>query len=392
MSYQLKEVSTPADRKAFLMLPVKLYKDNPYWVRPLDEDIEKVFDPSKNKFFTHGKCIRWLLANQKGEVVGRVAAFVNDKTVRQDNDQPTGGMGFFECINDCAAAFQLFDACKNWLQQQGMEAMDGPINFGERDSWWGLLTEGFDKIPSYGMFYHHSYYKEFFEAYGFREYFRQFTFYRLVDQELAPVLKARAERIYRNPDYRFVSIEKDKLMKYAEDFRIIYNKGWVKHEGVTEMTSEQAQNLIKQMSPILDPKIIYFAYYKDEPIAFYVNIPDLNQALKVMNTGKFNLLGILRFLWFKFTKNFDKMIGLVFGVIPEFQGRGIESAMIGYARQITGAKGFQYKHLEMNWIGDFNPKMIKVAQLLGSEVSKVHTTYRYLFNPNQPFRKPTVIQ
>jgi hypothetical protein len=66
--------------------------------------------------------------------------------------------------------------------------------------------------------------------------------------------------------------------------------------------------------------------------------------------------------------------------------------MIGYARQITGVKGFQYKHLEMNWIGDFNPKMIKVAQLVGSEVSKVHTTYRYLFNTNQPFRKPTTIR
>ncbi|MCS7018262.1 MAG: hypothetical protein NZM34_04035 [Bernardetiaceae bacterium] len=392
MHYHLKEVTTAAHRKAFLMLPVKLYQNNPYWVRPLDADIEKVFDPTKNKFFAHGKCIRWLLENDRGEVVGRVAAFVNNKTIMQDNDQPTGGMGFFECINDQAAAFQLFDTCKNWLQQQGMEAMDGPINFGERDSWWGLLTEGFDRIPNYGMFYHHPYYKDLFEAYGFREYFRQFTFYRPVDQDLSPVLKARAERIYRNPDYRFECIDKKNLMKYAEDFRTIYNKAWTKHEGVSEMTREQAQNLIKQMAPILDPKIIYFAYYKEEPIAFYINIPDLNQALKVMNTGKFNLLGIIRFLWFKLTKDFDKMVGLVFGVVPEFQGRGVESAIVGYARQITNVKNFRYKHLEMNWIGDFNPKMIKVAQMLGSEVAKVHTTYRYLFNPNQSFRKPTVIQ
>lgn len=392
MSYRLKEVSTAADRKAFLMLPVKLYGGNPYWVRPLDADIENVFDPAKNKFFTNGKCIRWLLENEKGETVGRVAAFFNEKTALQDNDQPTGGMGFFECINDRNAAFQLFDACKDWLRREGMEAMDGPINFGERSSWWGLLTEGFDKMPAYGMPYNHRYYKEFFEAYGFREYFRQFTFYRSVEQPLSSVVKARAERIYRNPDYRFECIDKKNLEQYIEDFRTIYNKAWVKHEGVQEMTREQARHLIKQLSPILDPRIIYFAYHKGEPIAFYINIPDLNQALKVMNTGKFNLTGILRFLWFKWTKDFDKMISLVFGVVPEFQGRGIESAIVGYARQITGVENFQYKHLEMNWIGDFNPKMIKLAQLMGGEVSKVHTTYRCLFNPNQPFRKPTVIQ
>ena len=49
-------------------------------------------------------------------------------------------MGFFECINDESVAFAMFDKCKAWLQERGMEAMDGPINFGERDRWWGLVV------------------------------------------------------------------------------------------------------------------------------------------------------------------------------------------------------------------------------------------------------------
>src|SRR5688572_29841440 len=136
---RISEVTSPRHIKEFLQLPVKLYKNEPRWIRPLDKDIENVFDRQKNKTFRHGECIRWILSNDAGETIGRVAAFVNQKTVTKGNDQPTGGMGFFDCIQDQAAAFMLFDQCKNWLQQRGMEAMDGPVNFANRDRWWGLL-------------------------------------------------------------------------------------------------------------------------------------------------------------------------------------------------------------------------------------------------------------
>src|SRR5687768_16681205 len=94
------QVTTPAHIHQFLMLPVKLYKNEPMWIRPLDKDIEGVFNQTKNKAFRHGKCIRWILTNDKHETIGRVAAFINEKTVSKGNDQPTGGLGFFECIDD----------------------------------------------------------------------------------------------------------------------------------------------------------------------------------------------------------------------------------------------------------------------------------------------------
>jgi hypothetical protein len=360
-------------------------------VRPLDKDIEKIFDPTHNKLFQGGACIRWLLCAPSGEVVGRVAAFVNRKTMLADNDQPTGGMGFFECIDDRQAAFQLFEACKNWLSAQGMEAMDGPINFGERDSWWGLLVEG-EAPPNFGMLYHWAYYQAFFEEYGFQEYFRQFTYKRIVADNLHRIVVAKAERILNNPDYRFTTIDAKQLPKYAEDFRTIYNKAWGKHDGVAELTSEQANKLMLEMKPILDERIVYFGYFKDEPVAFYIHIPDLNQAYKYMNTGKLNLIGIVKFLWFKYMIGFDKMIGLVFGVVPEHQGRGVEAAIVEFCRRIVHLPGFPYKTMEMNWIGDFNPKMMKVAEMVGGKPEKTHITYRYLFDPSREFRKPTVIK
>ena len=130
---EIKEVVTLSDKQIFLQLAVDLNKDDPNWVHPLDKDIEEVFDPEKNKFFRHGKCTRFLLLDERNKPIGRIAVFINEKTAKRE-DQPTGGIGFFECINDRKAAHKLFDHCKRWLMERGMEAMDGPINFGERDS------------------------------------------------------------------------------------------------------------------------------------------------------------------------------------------------------------------------------------------------------------------
>ena len=162
--------------RQFLELPEKIYRDDSRWIRPLDKDIETVFNPEKNKFWRHGKAIRWVLHNAQGECIGRVAAFINDRTANTE-DQPTGGMGFFECIDDQKAADLLFDTCKQWLTDNGMEAMDGPINFGERTQWWGLLIEGFH-APVYQMNYNPEYYVKLFETYGFKLYFKQFVLYR----------------------------------------------------------------------------------------------------------------------------------------------------------------------------------------------------------------------
>src|SRR5687767_1768655 len=121
---KIVEVNSKKLIQEFLLFPVRLYRHEPRWIRPLDKDIENVFDPEKNKTFRNGECIRWILQNDKGETIGRVAAFFDKKTMNKGNDQPTGGLGFFECIEDKQAAFTLFDQSKTWLQAKGMEAMD----------------------------------------------------------------------------------------------------------------------------------------------------------------------------------------------------------------------------------------------------------------------------
>lgn len=392
MKFQIKEVNDERSEKDFILFPVKLYKDEKNWIRPLDDDIRKVFDKKRNKLFRHGRANRWLLLNEKNEIVGRIAAFINDKTANKKNDQPTGGVGFFECIDDQGAANLLFDTGKKWLEENGMEAMDGPINFGDRNENWGLLVEGFYP-PNYGMPYHKKYYKALFENYGFQVYFRQFTYHRKIIGDhsgLDERVLEKAKRIKKNENYHFQHIDMQHFEHYAEEIRQIFNKAWAKFVGLGEMTKPQAQALIKKLKPILDPEIFWIGYYKDEPVAMFLMLPDLNQIVRHVN-GKLDWLGKLKFLYYKNTGGINKALGTLFGVVPGQQGKGVEAALVlAFNDFVATKRKFQYSDLEMNWIGDFNPKMMRVAEQVGGKVLKIHHTYRYLFDRTKEFKRMPV--
>ncbi|MCB9047367.1 MAG: hypothetical protein H6550_14630 [Chitinophagales bacterium] len=383
---KMYEVKTNEDKQAFLALPVEIYRNDPNWIRPLDKDIEEVFDPGKNKFFRKGECSRWLLKDNGGKTIGRIAAFVNN-TYKQE--QPTGGIGFFECINDYTSAAFMLDHCKNWLQERSMEAMDGPINFGERDAWWGLQTEGFQQ-PLYRMNYNPPYYRELFEQYGFQTYFEQLCFSLDPQQPLQEKFMHSHEKVSADPNFKAIHYNKKQLHKFAGDFTTIYNKAWAAHIGNKQMEERSVVKMLQGINAVVDEQIIWFTYYKEEPIAFWVNIPDLNQYFKHFN-GKLGILQKLRLLWMKAFTRIDRFTGLVFGVVPEYQGKGVDGFMI-----VEAAKIIQGKHLydkyEMQWIGDWNPKMISIAESLGTHISRKLRTYRYLFDRTKEFKRHPILK
>jgi hypothetical protein len=385
---KLREVITSADIRAFLNFPPELYRNDPEYIRPLDKDIEQVFDKSKNKFFRHGEAIRWLLTNDENKIIGRVAAFINRKTASKEVI-PTGGMGFFECINDRETAFFLFDSCKKWLQERGMEAMDGPINFGERDRWWGLLVDGFYE-PIYCMNYNLPYYRELFEAYGFRTYYNQYCFSLRVSDPVDPKFEETYHRLKKAGNYHVETISKKNIEKYAADFTTIYNKAWVTHGGGKTITNEQTLNLFKKMKPVLVEYLVYFAYYKNEPVGAWLNLPELNQYFKYLD-GKFDLFHKLKFLWIKLTKKNRKFYGIVFGVIPEHQGKGVDGLMI-WSGAINIRKKNEFRDMEIQWIGDFNPKMLSIARSLGTKQCRTLITYRKLFDETKPFERYKIME
>jgi len=172
---ELLEVVDAKTARLFIEANVEINKTLPNYIRPLDKDVNEVFDKNKNKTFKSGECARWILKDKEDKLIGRIAAFTNKKYKNKGDEMPVGGIGFFDCIKNQDAADMLFDVAKHWLLQRGMGAMDGPINFGERDRWWGLVVEGFME-PMYGMNFNPPYYKELFENYGFKTFFNQVCF------------------------------------------------------------------------------------------------------------------------------------------------------------------------------------------------------------------------
>ncbi|MCX4261936.1 MAG: hypothetical protein OSJ31_03430 [Alistipes sp.] len=389
--YSLREVVREDKRlvREFLDLPKSIYKGNPSWVCPFDDSIESVFDPSRNKLFADGEAIRWVAYDSSGRAVGRIAAFY-DREHAYSYEQPTGGCGFFEAIDDQQLADMMFDAARDWLAQRGMEAMDGPVNFGSRDAWWGLLVEGYEFQPLYENPYNPPYYKALFENYGFQNYFNQNTYiWKCYDDSINDVVYDRVKRLMSTPGYRFEPLGKGDLKTAAENIRLIYNKAWALFTGVKPMSEQQAQDMMKMLRPIVDRDLIYFAYFNDEPIAFFVMVPDLNRIIGKFR-GKLNLINKLRLMWdLKVRRRSDRIFAIIFGVTPEFQGKGVESGMMKYMLEnYVRTDRNHYRTIEFAWIGDFNPVMNRmVERYICARRHKVHTTYRYLFDRTKEFKR-----
>lgn len=380
---KLVAVDTPALVNTFFEMPVNLYRDDSNWIQPLQTDVEAVFDPKQNKHLLQAEVMRWLVFNHQQQPVGRVAAFTGHKQHGKEGE-PVGAIGFFECINDQGTANILFDAAKDWFARFGIEGIDGPVNFGERDRWWGLLIDGF-LPPSYCMNYNPPYYRQLFETYGFKIYFKQYTFYRKIADPVPDKYRLRAENLLNDSAYSFKHIEKRNLEQYAEQFMQVYNSAWSNlHKDFKPFTKPKAIRLMNAMKPIIDEKIIYFGYYNKEPIGFFICLPEINAIVQLLH-GRFSLWHRLKFWWYLKTGYCKRMFGVVFGVVPQHQNKGVESALIMTASKVLQSGYYtRYEDMELTWIGDFNPKMVNIARGIGGKLYKTHATYRLWFDESKP--------
>lgn len=386
----LVKVRNKAEKRDFLQFPKDLYRNDNNWICPLDSEIESVFIPSRNPSFRHGEAIRWILKDDNGKTLGRIAAFI-DHIRSNANRQPTGGLGYFEVIESREAAFMLFDTAKEWLSAGGMKAMDGPINFGENDMNWGLLVEGFMQ-QAFGMPYNKQYYRQFFEEYGFIKYFEQYSYHKQIRGEDNKItmfperLVKIAEWLMKRPGYTFRHFEFRNSRKYIGDLVEVYNDTWsLFKEDFTPLDPAFLEETMKKTRYFLDEELIWFAYFNNKPIAFFILYPDLNQILRHMN-GKLSMWNVMRFLYYRATHEMTRMRAIVGGVHPSHQNSGIESSIFIHLYDVFRRKRW-YTELELSWVGDFNPKMIAIYEALGATKAKVHHTYRYMIDKSLPFMK-----
>ena len=375
MSFRLAEVNDSKTESYFFDLPFFIYSNDQNWVCPLLPEIRAIFDKAKNPFLKDGTCCRWVLFdNKSGIAVGRIAAYAGNC-----NKSTQGSVGFFECINQQEAANILFKNALDWLTQKGMYSAWAPVNFGERDRYWGLFVDGV-KQPSYQENYNPEYYRGLYEGFGWLKEFEQTTYILHSGEFNSERFGKIAQRVFANQAVTFVPFERRKKQIFADYLTVIYNAAWRQRdkEKFVSLDTERVMELINDMLPLIVDRWVWFAFYNGNPAGVFVNIRDLNPMIKPL-AGKWNLLAKIQVKFKLLTNDPTSSRGILFGIVPEYQNMGIESGLIMKAfREIENCKSVKYA--ELAWIGDFNPRMQKLLHATGAKPGKIHYTYYYRIN------------
>lgn len=349
----------------------RIYQNDSHYIKPIRSEVEAVFDPTKNNSFKKGEAVRFLLLGEDNRtVVGRIAAFYQDKAGKRH-----GAWGFFECENNVAYAEALIASAEDWLKAKGCVSAQAPVNFGSRDRFWGLWISA-SRSPSYQENYHPGYYRALIENAGYAVEIEQTTYE--IDRETFQMerFKKIAARTFGNEAYEYRILDFRCIDRFALDFVEVYNQAWAFHEDFEPLELQTIQKQFRKMKAAMLPELGVFAYHENKPIGFFISILELNEVFKDFD----GQLGWWNKLLFLLRRNsIQTARGIVFGIAPKYQYKGIEAGLIMKSHDAL-SKINRFKRMELSWIGDFNPKMISMLNALGAQLIKTHHTYLKIFS------------
>lgn len=360
--------TTKSERKQFINFPYEHYADDEHWIAPLKMEQKKLIDKDSNPFYENGD-IALFLAEQNGEICGRIAA-IQDHRYNEHHDNKTGFFGFFECINDQSVANLLFKVAADWLRERGHTDIMGPSNPSMMDE-VGILVDGFEYDPSIMMPYHKPYYKDLVSNAGFNKAMDLYAF-RVSQSTVNLDRMYRAEELVRRriPKLNIREVDTKDLDNEVEIVRNVFNQAWSGNWGFIPLTKSELEDLASDLKLILDPKVAHIAEVDGEPVAFSIALPDLNQALKHMD-GTLFPTGIFKLLWHR--RNINQIRTALMGVIPKYQGKGIDALL--HKEAILNGREVGYKSSELSWVLESNKGMIRVAEKIGAKVEKTYRMY-----------------
>ena len=381
---KIKEVKTKADWKLFHKVVWQVYKNDASWIPHIEKDIEAVFDPAKNVRYQNGESRVWVAVNDKGVPVGRIAAFI-DHEANKSTAVKTGGLGFFECIKDDGLASALFDTAKAYLSSFEIQAIDGPICFGERDKFYGLQTYGYEH-KLFQENYNPEYYIDFFKDYGFEAYQQILTF-RFISREI-PVEKFRriGERVMQRNPIELSYANPSNYMKTAEDICVVYNEAFADYEHYKPVGPDVIYKMIQDAKMILDPKLVSIGYMNGEPAAVVAALPNIAPFTKALK-GKLDIWRIPIFMYHKWKAHRPDVKGILSGVRPKYQNKGVYACVL--TNIMTEYHLDSYHSGYMPSIAGNNDVMINTFTKFGAIVVREHIVNRLRLDdsiPLNPFK------
>ncbi len=356
------------DLLRFIKLPWKIHAGNPHWVPPLILERKRLLDRRKNPFFKHAE-VEIFIAEREGELVGRIAAIV-DHLYNSFHQEKVGFFGFFESINDAAVSTALFDAVRAWLKSKALASMQGPTNPSMNDE-IGLLIDGFHDSPSIMLPYNPPYYADLCESYGLKKVMDLYCYSLMKDSMEHSRVDHLAELIRRRNSVQIRTLDLKNFRREVERVKEIYNRAWEKNWGFVPLTEEEIDNLAENLKPILDPDLALFAEVSGKSVGFALALPDFNQVLKKIPTGRLFPLGWLQVL--RYRSKIDRIRLFAAGILPEYQKRGIDALFYSELFHRGTSKGIEVG--EAGWVLEINTMMNSGLEALNAKRCRTYRMY-----------------
>lgn len=342
----LHEVNTGALETAWYALPESIGVRHPNRPLVLQADVRRVFDATQNSLMTKGTACRWLLYDDHNLPAARIAAFCV-------HDSPTGRIGFFECTNDQRAAQTVFDAAIRWLQRQGCTTIEGPVNFGEKDRFWGLMTAGANTKGLYLDNFNPPYYQTLFIACGFRPHEEIHTY--KIDPGRLPVQRLEGMAAYAHKaGYRFAPFRWEQQERMAQDLHAVYTAAFSAHTRIGHLSVADIRGLLRSVRPLLHEEHCRIAYRQHIAAGF---------ILFLKEPAPFNARTTM-------------LKGFAFATIPSARAKGVEAGLCMSLYRQLRSEGRAYE-LYLSGINAKTTRMRSLIGKMGGAIDKIHQTFTY---------------
>ena len=373
--------NTQSDREAFVDFGFRINADDANFVPNLRGEELSKFTPGKNPFFEHARC-QLFLARRGGDVIGRIAAHIDELALAQPPEQGMGpGAGMWGALEteDADVAELLIATAEDWLRREGMTRVLAPMNL----SVWeepGLLVKGHDHPPMYMMGHQSARYQPWIEGAGYRLAKRLYTYDLDIHPDFPPLIQRIVASGEKNPRIRVREVSLRHFEREVGIICHILNDAWSDNWGFVPFTPSEIAYTAKSLKPLVKPDLIRIAEYDGEPVAFMMTLPDFNQVLKRANrpSGKPSLLGWIKIaLWLRKPRLADMRVPLM-GVLKRLQSTRMASQlafmMIEYIRRDSIAR-YGGKRGEIGWILEDNQGMVAIADAIESTINRQYNIY-----------------
>lgn len=366
-----------SDIKTFVELPYRAYRDEPFWRAPLRLERQEHFNPKKNGALAALQP-SYFLATRDGQVVGRIASFVNPVHLQNHKDG-TGHFGFLDTLGACddETVLALLKAAENDLRARGMSRMGGPYNFSVNDE-CGLLVDGFDSPPSVMTPYGRSDLPKIMEDAGYEKAMDMYAFrYRMAETFTTPRFVSRIKKRFEGD--RTISVRRLDMSRLYEDIALIvgiFNDAWSGNWGFLPISDDEAKFLAESMKPVLQSESLWIAFVDGEPASFTLMIPNLNEASLGLD-GRLLPFGWATLLYRIKVRGVKSARIPLAGTRKKFHKtrRGMTATVGAWEACLNAQHAKGVREVEFSWVLETNKDLLGLAEIYDCDRYKTYRIY-----------------